>query len=196
MEDYWSPIVLGAAENELWTEVAGLFRAEDVEEEDPDNPVPPPNAAGMFRAFYLASGESSLLYGFTNPAHSAAERRNDRIMMRGAEADIKAIGRRIHKTRCDALVQLLHSRGRVAEACLLKSNRFPRSGCWLAGPGGYFAGATNLSRAEYKMSLRLRLLRSPASLDVGDAEGDIVCRCNRRVSITADPIHFFHCPSS
>ena len=46
-----------------------------------------------------------------------------RIMMRGAEADIKAIGRRIHnKTRCDALVQLLHSRGRVAEPCLLKSN--------------------------------------------------------------------------
>ena len=173
-----------------------LFRAEDVEEEDPDNPVPPPNAAGMFRAFYLASGESSLLYGFTNPAHSAAERRNDRIMMRGAEADIKAIGRRIHKTRCDALVQLLHSRGRIAESCLLKSNRFPRSGCWLAGPGGYFAGATNLSRAEYKMSLRLRLLRSPASLDVGDAEGGIVCRCNRRVNIIADPMHFFHCPSS
>ena len=32
MEDYWrSPIVLGAAENELWTEVAGLFRANDVD---------------------------------------------------------------------------------------------------------------------------------------------------------------------
>ena len=33
MEDFWSPIVLGAAENELWTEVAGLFRADDVEED-------------------------------------------------------------------------------------------------------------------------------------------------------------------
>jgi hypothetical protein len=196
MEDYWSPIVLGAAENELWTEVAGLFRAEDVEAVDPDNPVPTPNVAGMFRAFYLATGESSPLYGFTNPAHSAAERRNDRIMMRGAEADIEDIGRRIHKTRFDALVQLLHSRGRIAESCLLKSNRFPRSGCWLAGPGGYFAGATNLSRAEYKMALRLRLLRSPASLDVGDAEGGIVCRCNRRINLIADPMHFFHCPSS
>ena len=68
--------------------------------------------------------------------------------------------------------------------------------CWLAGPGGYFAGATILSRAEYKMALRLRLLRSPASLDVGDAEGGIVCRCNRRIDIIADPMHFFHCPSS
>ena len=112
----------------------------------------------MFRAFNLATGESSPLNGFTNPAHSAAERRNDRIIMMvsGAEADIKAIGRRIHKTRFDALVWLLHhSRGRIPESCLLKSNRFTRSGCWLAGLGGYFASATNLSRAEYKMALRV-----------------------------------------
>jgi hypothetical protein len=46
------------------------------------------------------------------------------------------------------------------------------------------------------MALRLRLLRSPASLDVGDAEGGIVCRCNRRVNILEDTMHFFHCPSS
>ena len=70
-----------------------------------------------------------------------------------AEADIKAIGRRIHKTRFDALVQLLYSSDRIPESCLLKSNRFPRSsGCLFTGPGGYFAGATNLSRAEYKMA--------------------------------------------
>jgi hypothetical protein len=23
-----------------------------------------------------------------------------------------------------------------------------------------------------------------------------VCRCNRRINIIADPMHFFHCPSS
>ena len=46
------------------------------------------------------------------------------------------------------------------------------------------------------MALRLRLLRSPASLDIGDAEGCIMCRCNRRVCLTTDPMHFFHCPSS
>ena len=88
MEDYWSPIVLGTAENELWTEVAVLFRADDVEE-DPEHPVSTPNVADMFWAFYLATGESSPLSGFTNPAHSAAERRNGRIMVRGAEADIE-----------------------------------------------------------------------------------------------------------
>ena len=41
--------------------------------------------------------------------------------------------------------------------------------------------------AEYKMSLRIRLLRLPASLDVGDAEG---------VDLHSDPLHFFHCRSS
>ena len=48
---------------------------------DDDTTQPPPsyNVAGLFRAYYLASGESSPLYGFTNPAHSAAERRSDRI---------------------------------------------------------------------------------------------------------------------
>jgi hypothetical protein len=39
-------------------------------------------------------------------------------------------------------------------------------------------------------------LRSPASLDVGDAEGYVLCRCNRRVSLATDPMHFLHCPSS
>ena len=51
MEDHWSPIVLGAVENELWTEVAGLFRADDDVEEDPQHPVSTPNVAGMFGPF-------------------------------------------------------------------------------------------------------------------------------------------------
>ena len=194
-EDYWPPIVLGAAENAVWTEVAGLFR-EDSEEDVPAEPPPTYNIAGMFRAYYLATGESSPLYGFTNPSHTAAERRSDRLHMRTGEVDIKAAGRKITGIRFDALVQLLHSRGRLAESCLLKSNRFPRSGCWLAGPGGYLSGCTTLNPAEYRMALRLRLLRSPASLDVGDAEGGVLCRCNRRVSLVDDPFHCFHCPSS
>ncbi len=166
-------------------DVAGLFRADDVEE-DPEHPVSTPNVAGMFRAYYLATRKSSPLYGFTNPAHSAAEQWNDRIMVR------------VHKTRFDALVQLLYSSDRIPESCLLKSNRFPRSsGCLFTGPGGYFAGATNLSRVEYKTALRSRhLLRSPASLDVGGAKGGIVCLFNKRINMIADPMHFFHCPSS
>ena len=197
-EDFWVPLVLGAAENTQWEEF-GLFRSEDDEEEGSPSPTDGPaplNIAGVFRAYYLASGETSPLPGFTNPAYDAAERRSDRLLIRGAAADIKSAGRKIQGIRFDALVQLLHSRGRLAESCLLQSNRFERSGCWLGGPGGYLAGSTNLSRAEYRMALRLRLLRSPASSDVGDAEGGVLCRCNRRVCLLADPMHFFHCTSS
>ena len=222
-EDFWQPIFLGASENRLWTEVAGLF-AEDPEvvatsaqpqpspsredlcwtHVDPSiyprplaYPRPlPPNYVGMFRAYYLASGESSPLPGHDNPAHSAADRRSWRIQIRGAEANVKAEGKKIQGVWFDALVQLLHSRGRLSEACMLKSNKFPRSGCWLAGPGGYLSGTTHLTRPEYTSALRLRLLRSPASLDVGDAEGFVWCRCDRRISLATDPMHFLHCPSN
>ena len=196
-EDFWQPIFLGAAENRIWTEVAGLFGEEPSPEDDPAyQPPPSSNVAGMFRAYYLASGESSPLPCSTDLRYSAAERRSFRIGIRGAEANIKTEGKKIQGVWFDALVQLLHSRGRPSEACLLKSNKFPRSGCWLAGPGGYLSGTTNLTRAEYRMALRLRLLRSPASLDVGDAEGCVWCRCNQRISLAQDPMHFFHCPSS
>jgi hypothetical protein len=46
------------------------------------------------------------------------------------------------------------------------------------------------------MALRFRPLRSPASSDVDDAEGDVLCRYNRRVCLTANLMHFFQCPSS
>ena len=56
---------------------------------------------------------------------------------------------------------------------------------------GFLAGSINLIPAEYRMALRLRLLRSPTYLDVGNAEGGVLWVC-----LTADPMHFFHCPSS
>ena len=196
--DFWPPIVLGAAENRVWTEVAGLFRPEsDFDDGTTEEPTPSdPNITGVFRAFYLASGESSPLCDFLNLDYSAADRKASRTGIRGAEANITSEGRKINRLRFDALVQLLHSRGRLSEASWLRSNRFQRSGCWLAGPGGFLANTTSLSWAEYKMSLRIRLLRSPASLDVGDAEGGILCRCNKRVDLHSDPLHFFHCRSS
>ena len=197
--EFWPPIVLGAAENQVWTEVAGLFRAVSDSDDDATAPAPPddPNTVGVFRAYYLASGESSPLCDFIHPEHSAADRKLWRVSMRGPEANIKSEGRKIHRLRFDSLVSLLHSRGHLSEACWLRSNRFQRSGCWLAGPGGFLANSTSLNRAEYKLSLRIRLLRSPASIsDVGDAEGGILCRCNKRVDLLSDPLHFFHCRSS
>jgi hypothetical protein len=42
-EDFWQPIFLGAAENRLWTEVAGLFAedSEDIATTDQAQPSPP-----------------------------------------------------------------------------------------------------------------------------------------------------------
>ena len=147
----------------------------------PSFPPPSYNVAGMFRAYYLAF-PSLRLHQYT--AHSATER--------GGRT-----GQTIYGVRFDALVQLLHCRGRLAESCLLKSNRFPHSGCWLAGPRGFLAGSSNLNNpAECRMALRLCLLKSPASLDVGDAEAGVLCQCNRRVCLASGSMHFFHCPSS
>jgi hypothetical protein len=33
-------------------------------------------------------------------------------------------------------------------------------------------------------------------LDVGDAKRGILCRCNKQVDLSSDPLHFFHCRSS
>jgi hypothetical protein len=73
-EELWTPVTLCAAENAVSTEVTGLFQ-EDMDDDFTQTP-PSYNIAGLFRAsYYLASGESSQLYNFTNPVHSAAERR-------------------------------------------------------------------------------------------------------------------------
>jgi hypothetical protein len=189
-EDLWAPITLGAAENAVWTEVAGLFR------DDMDDETTQPHLLITLLACF-----GRTIWPLGNPPHSTASltRRTQR-QSGGPTASAfgaqKPISRPLAEKSTVSLVQLLHSRGRLTVSCLLKSNRFPRSGCWLAGPGGFLAGSTNLNPAEHKMVLRLRLLRSPASLDVGDVEGGILCRCNRRVCLTADPMHFFHCPSN
>ena len=112
-EEFWQPIILGAAENALWTEVAGLFR-DDSLDTDPAQLLSTPNIAGMFRAYYLATGESSPLPDCTNPEYSAADRRSWRCQIRGPAVDIKAAARAIPSIRYDALVQLLHSHGRLS----------------------------------------------------------------------------------
>ena len=60
-EELWTHITLGAAEIAVWTEVSGLFR-EDMDDES-TQPPPSYNVAGLlFRAYYLASGESSPIW--------------------------------------------------------------------------------------------------------------------------------------
>jgi hypothetical protein len=171
--DFWPPIVLSAAENRLWTEVAGHFCAESDDDDGAIDEEPSPtsdlNITGVFCAFYLASGESSrFVTSLTRIILPEIVRHGAREY--GAQRRISS-QRGARSTAFASMLWFSSLRGRLSEACWLQSNRFPRSGCWLAGPGGFLANSTSLSWAEYKMSLRIRLLRSPASLDVGDAEG-------------------------
>ena len=195
---FWSPISLGEFEDSLWaTTAGGLFHPDP--ESTPHARQPP--LAAMFpdleyRSYYLASGEPSPLIDFTDMAVPFNDRRDSRQGVRGPAEDLRITGKAIHGRRFDALLRVLESHGKVSEACLLRSNSFERSGSWLAGPGGYLSGTLALSTEEYKMALRLRLLTSPASLDVGDSAGAVLCRCNRSVSLVTDPFHCLHCPSS
>ena len=149
-EELWTPITLGAAENAVWTEVAGLSR----EDMDDDSLNPAPTFVQRCR---LVSGVLSGLRGIISTLwlhklgafSGGAAVRPHQHSERGSRYQGRRCG-----VRVDALIQLLHSRGRLAESCLLKSNRNPRSGCWLAGPGGFLAGSTNLNPAEYRFALR------------------------------------------
>ena len=132
--------VVRAAENWVLTEVAGHFRPEsDFDDGTTEKPTPSdPNITGVLRAFYLASMESTPIGDFIDPYYSVADRKARHTRIRGAEFNIKSEGRKINRLRFDALVQLLHSQGRLSEASWLRSNRFQRSVCWLAGPPGGF----------------------------------------------------------
>ena len=70
-----------------------------------------------------------------------------------------------------------------------------------ARPGAYLSGTTHLIRPEYTCALRLRILRSPASClgrrrSTRMAGCVVWCHCNRRVSLTTDPMHAYTSCSS
>ena len=107
------------------------------------------------------------LYGFTNSAHSAAERRSDRISIRSAEADIKAAGA-VSGSTLSSNSYTLADASPTSPVCSRVIDISARDAGWQVLGGGFLAGSTNLNpAAEYRLALRLRLLRSPASLNVG-----------------------------
>jgi hypothetical protein len=153
----------------------------------------------MFRAFYLVTGESSPLYGFTNSARSGGMTVLLWCVVARRQISSKAIGRRIHKTRFDVLIQLLHSRGRIPESCLLKSNR--------ALPPLRLLACGRLFRSRRYQSQPRRIQDGPplTSIKIPCVPGRRRRGGGHRVPmqsadqhIIADPIimHFFHCPSS
>ena len=142
--DFWPPIVLAAAKNRVWAEMAGLFRPESdfdvgttTEEPTPSDP----NIMGVFSAIYLASGES-------HPSATLSTRITQLLIARHGSRESE--GRKLTSSprgaRSTASASMLfwfnssiRARGRLPEASWLRSNRFQRSGCWLSGPGGFLA---------------------------------------------------------
>ena len=95
----------------MLTEVAGLFRPDepDSDDEESASTLSDLNMAGVFRAYYLASGESLPLSDFINSEYSAVDRKACRTGIRGAEGNIKSEGQKmIAFVRFYTLVQLLH----------------------------------------------------------------------------------------
>ena len=112
--NYWTPIILGAAENAVRTEALSLFR----EDSDADsNPSLSCDVAGMPWAYYLAIGESGTLGSGEGSIFG----------------ELQLISKPPAGVRFDGLVYLLHYR--LAESCLLKSNWFPARAAGLLASG-------------------------------------------------------------
>lgn len=97
------------------------------------------------------------------------------------------------------LVHYLAATGRSAQARWMRASCFKGSGRWLQGPGGtHFYGRLAFRNGnEYRAALRMRLLLSPASSDVGDASGaPLLCSCGLRIDPADSPFHCLDCRDS
>jgi hypothetical protein len=91
--------------------VAGLFRPDEPDSDDEvsaSTTLSDLNITGVFRAYYLASGESLPLSDFINSEYSAADRKECRTGIRGAEGNIKSEGQKNDRLRFYTLDQLIH----------------------------------------------------------------------------------------
>jgi len=82
--------------------------------------------------------------------------------------------------------------------CWCCASCFKGSGRWLRGPGGphYYGRLAFRSGDEYRAALRMRLLLSPASSDVGDVCAPLLCTCGLRVDPADSPFHCLDCQDS
>jgi hypothetical protein len=187
----WNPIFLGAAEEE--------------EQEDEDN-----NkyfSSGEIRAkwpgFILASGEEKIKEDALSRVEHWTIRRSSREICRfipeseNEARHARTIKREIISRRANQMVNLLHQNGQVAESIWLKSSQYKGSGRWLSGPGGRFYGKYAFrNNEEYRTALRMRLLLSLASSDVGDSRGAVLCKCGSLVDLKSRPFHALDCDKS
>ena len=192
----WPPIQQGALEDESTEghqDIGPDGELMDVEAEvfPSQNGIP---------ALFLASGETAFMEGASDGDELLEHRQMARGISRPTLLKLPQNARRnsraIQSRRAEDFISELDALEQMAEAIFMRDSCFPGSGGWL-GPGGHLYGAASFtSPEEYVAALRMRLLLSPASSDVGDTEGAVHCRCGKRVVIREDPYHPLHCPKS
>jgi hypothetical protein len=194
----WNPIFLGAAEEE---------QLED-EEETNNNTIQGNKyfSSGDIRTkwpgFILASGEERIQESALSRVEHWATRKNAREICRfipgyNEARNARAIRREITSRRANEMVAALHQNGQVVESIWLKSSQFKGSGRWLSGPGGRFYGKYAFrNNEEYKTALRMRLLLSLASSDVGDSRSAVLCKCGTSIDLKSRPFHALDCDKS
>ena len=165
---------------------------------DPPFYIPPL----VVRSMVMASGESCIMAGVEDPNDSLEIRRLARSIGRPQESNLptsaRPTRRAIYRSLSTGLTRFLCASGRTAEACMHRASCYKGSGRSLVGPGSsvYFGRLAFRNGSEYRTMLRMRLLLSPASSDVGDVDGIVSCRCGMRFHPREQPFHALDCSAS
>ena len=79
-----------------------------------------------------------------------------------------------------------------------RASCYKGSGRSLCGPGSsvFYGRLAFRYGSEYRTMLRMCPLLSPASLDVGDVDGIVTCRCGLRLAPRLHPFHALDCAAS
>ena len=188
----WPAIDLGGAED---VTIRGIDPHEE-ELFDSQDQYPP---------LFLSSGEMYILDIADKPEVPLEQRRDERMLWYRAAGpngvstiSARTIRRAAHKRRALLLIKYLDGRDMQSRSIWLRRSQFKGSGRWLDGPGGgiFYGPSAFRSAAEYRSSLRMRLLQSPASSDVGASDGTVLCSCKRLINIHDQPFHCIDCAAN
>ena len=150
----------------------------------------------------MASGESCIMDGVEDPADSLEIRRLARSIGRPQESALptsaRPTRRSVFRALSSGLTRFLCATDRVDAACMHRASCYKGSGRSLRGPGSsvFFGRLAFRDGSEYRTMLRMRLLLSPASPDVGGVDGIVTCRCGLRLAPRLHPFHALDCAAN
>ena len=140
--------------------------------------------------------------GVEDPSEPLAMRRLVRSVGRPQEGPLPTTARQTRRSLLRSLstglTRYLCATGRTAEACMHRASCFKGSGRSLRGPGSsvFFGRLAFRNGSEYRTMLRMRLLLSPASFDVGGVTGVVQCRCGMELDPRDHPFHALDCAAN